>query len=145
MFTKKYRPSPLVTSLRAPCVATSVSVTSAPTRTAPVGSVTVPVTVPVETDCAYTAIDVAKERNDTATASRTTRLLNISPPPGWAIGARCAVPRICEQPAHGSSARLPRPRIGSPSDPLSGTGHCLDKETVVVPSRSGYPDLGLPI
>src|SRR5208282_5269 len=50
-----YRPDALVVVLRGVLVPMSVSVTAAPATTAPVGSVTEPVTVPVEVDCAHTA------------------------------------------------------------------------------------------
>src|SRR5271169_4902382 len=70
--------------LREIFVALSVRVTVAPTTMPPVESVTSPATVPELLPCEYSAEGIKANRQERATTSKTTRLLTIPLPPGWA-------------------------------------------------------------
>src|SRR3981189_3585618 len=81
MLAKMYLPASFVVVFRESFVEGSVIVTAAPTTAAPVGSVTVPATVPVEAAWENKADGVIANRQDRATTSKITRLLNIQLPP----------------------------------------------------------------
>src|SRR5437870_13880100 len=72
MLVKVYRPVSLVTVLRGVLVATSSRVTSAPGTTAPCGSVTCPMTVPVDVDCAQAVAD--KQTNNSPKQSKDQKV-----------------------------------------------------------------------
>src|SRR5215472_512644 len=78
---KRYRPAGSVVVVWVTFVPTGTSVTVAPGTIAPVGSVTVPPTAPVVADCANIIEGATKDRQQTTTATTTTRLLNIRLPP----------------------------------------------------------------
>jgi hypothetical protein len=65
----------------------SIRETVASTTAAPVGSVTVPTTVPVEAAWENSADGVKANRQVKATTSKTTRLLNIQLPPEMSLMA----------------------------------------------------------
>src|ERR1700693_575026 len=73
-----YRPDGLVVVVRGVLVATSVSVTTAPATTAPVGSVTEPATVPVEVDCAHAARELPTQTTNNRTRANFTLRMYIA-------------------------------------------------------------------
>src|SRR5260370_13497188 len=80
---KTWRPASLEVAVRGVFVALSVRVIVAPATAPPEESMTRPTTVPAV--CEYRADGVKANRQHRATTTKTTRLLNIQLPPGWAM------------------------------------------------------------
>src|SRR6266478_7963188 len=86
-FAKTYLPASFVVVVRGMFVAVSVRVAVASATDAFDGSVTVPAIVPELMFCEYRAAGTKLTKQKRATTTKTTRLLNIQPPPGKAAMA----------------------------------------------------------
>src|SRR6267143_6481637 len=92
MFAKTKRPASFEFVVRGVLVALSVRVIVAPTTAPPEESVTWPTTVPALLACEYKADGVKANRQHRATTTKTTRLLSMQLPPGWAMTGS---PELC--------------------------------------------------